>query len=187
MKGAHEFFLNSDSAEISWVHYTDKTLEQTPSVFYSLILFFCFSNLVRLSCANIWKLHRNSITAFLLSLPNESWFIDRVQPFMDSDASWWNFMPIFSSPPLSLLSRPGSVSLQCDAEGRCACRAGVTGEKCDKCGAGFHSLGPAGCRWAMRIKTDAPDTAYIKNCPLNSHKWAKEGEDVFSKTGLKMK
>uniref|UniRef100_H3D7F3 Laminin, gamma 3 n=1 Tax=Tetraodon nigroviridis TaxID=99883 RepID=H3D7F3_TETNG len=40
----------------------------------------------------------------------------------------------------------GSVSLQCDAEGRCPCRAGVTGEKCDKCGPGFHSLGPAGCR-----------------------------------------
>ncbi|XP_029692909.1 laminin subunit gamma-3 isoform X1 [Takifugu rubripes] len=40
----------------------------------------------------------------------------------------------------------GSVSLQCDAEGKCACRTGVTGEKCDKCAAGFHSLGPAGCR-----------------------------------------
>ncbi|XP_029921853.1 laminin subunit gamma-3 isoform X2 [Myripristis murdjan] len=40
----------------------------------------------------------------------------------------------------------GSVSLQCDAEGRCACLAGVTGEKCDTCQAGFHSLGPGGCR-----------------------------------------
>uniref|UniRef100_A0A665WYV5 Laminin, gamma 3 n=1 Tax=Echeneis naucrates TaxID=173247 RepID=A0A665WYV5_ECHNA len=40
----------------------------------------------------------------------------------------------------------GSVSLQCDVEGRCACRAGVTGEKCDTCRAGFHSLGPGGCR-----------------------------------------
>uniref|UniRef100_A0A8D3AEZ2 Laminin, gamma 3 n=1 Tax=Scophthalmus maximus TaxID=52904 RepID=A0A8D3AEZ2_SCOMX len=40
----------------------------------------------------------------------------------------------------------GSVSLQCDAEGRCACRVGVTGEKCDTCRAGFHSLGPGGCR-----------------------------------------
>ncbi|XP_028456794.1 laminin subunit gamma-1 [Perca flavescens] len=39
----------------------------------------------------------------------------------------------------------GSVSLQCDVEGRCACRVGVTGEKCDTCGAGFHSLGPGGC------------------------------------------
>uniref|UniRef100_A0A672HJQ3 Laminin, gamma 3 n=1 Tax=Salarias fasciatus TaxID=181472 RepID=A0A672HJQ3_SALFA len=40
----------------------------------------------------------------------------------------------------------GSVSLQCDAEGRCVCRDGVTGEKCDTCRAGFHSLGPGGCR-----------------------------------------
>nr|XP_015798708.2 laminin subunit gamma-3 [Nothobranchius furzeri] len=40
----------------------------------------------------------------------------------------------------------GSVSLQCDVEGRCLCRVGVTGEKCDTCQAGFHSLGPGGCR-----------------------------------------
>ncbi|CAJ1070265.1 laminin subunit gamma-3 isoform X1 [Xyrichtys novacula] len=40
----------------------------------------------------------------------------------------------------------GSVSLQCDVEGRCACRVGVTGEKCDTCQAGFHSLGLGGCR-----------------------------------------
>ncbi|XP_035996258.1 laminin subunit gamma-3 [Fundulus heteroclitus] len=40
----------------------------------------------------------------------------------------------------------GSMSLQCDAEGRCPCRVGVTGEKCDTCQAGFHSLGPGGCR-----------------------------------------
>ncbi|XP_042251436.1 laminin subunit gamma-3 [Thunnus maccoyii] len=40
----------------------------------------------------------------------------------------------------------GSVSLQCDEEGRCACRASVTGEKCDTCRTGFHSLGPGGCR-----------------------------------------
>ncbi|KAL6096645.1 lamc3 [Pungitius sinensis] len=40
----------------------------------------------------------------------------------------------------------GSVSLQCDGEGRCACSAGVTGEKCDACRAGFHSLGHGGCR-----------------------------------------
>ncbi|MED6235877.1 hypothetical protein ATANTOWER_001470, partial [Ataeniobius toweri] len=39
-----------------------------------------------------------------------------------------------------------SVSLQCDEEGRCQCRVGVTGKKCDTCQAGFHSLGPGGCR-----------------------------------------
>ncbi|KAF3849317.1 hypothetical protein F7725_015814, partial [Dissostichus mawsoni] len=40
----------------------------------------------------------------------------------------------------------GSLSLQCDVEGRCACKNGVTGAKCDTCRAGFHSLGPGGCR-----------------------------------------
>ncbi|XP_077442006.1 laminin subunit gamma-3 isoform X1 [Vanacampus margaritifer] len=41
----------------------------------------------------------------------------------------------------------GSASLQCDSEGRCACGGpGVTGDKCDTCRPGFHSLGPGGCR-----------------------------------------
>lgn len=43
-------------------------------------------------------------------------------------------------------SPAGSVSLQCDAEGRCVCRPGVTGERCDICRPGYHSLGPGGCR-----------------------------------------
>ncbi|XP_066515117.1 laminin subunit gamma-3 [Hoplias malabaricus] len=40
----------------------------------------------------------------------------------------------------------GSVSLQCDVDGACVCRASVMGLKCDVCKAGFHSLGPGGCR-----------------------------------------
>ncbi|KAJ7988354.1 hypothetical protein DPEC_G00322690 [Dallia pectoralis] len=40
----------------------------------------------------------------------------------------------------------GSVTLQCDAGGRCVCRDGVTGDQCDTCQPGFHSLGPSGCR-----------------------------------------
>ncbi|XP_072530162.1 laminin subunit gamma-3 isoform X2 [Salminus brasiliensis] len=40
----------------------------------------------------------------------------------------------------------GSVSLQCDEEGECACRPSVMGLKCDVCKAGFHSLSPGGCR-----------------------------------------
>ncbi|KAI4893038.1 hypothetical protein NFI96_020157, partial [Prochilodus magdalenae] len=40
----------------------------------------------------------------------------------------------------------GSESLQCDDEGVCACRPSVMGVKCDVCKAGFHSLGPGGCR-----------------------------------------
>uniref|UniRef100_A0A667ZDJ5 Laminin subunit gamma-1 n=1 Tax=Myripristis murdjan TaxID=586833 RepID=A0A667ZDJ5_9TELE len=40
----------------------------------------------------------------------------------------------------------GSVSPQCDNRGVCACKTGVTGEKCDRCQPGFHSLTEAGCR-----------------------------------------
>ncbi|XP_053739856.1 laminin subunit gamma-1 [Synchiropus splendidus] len=40
----------------------------------------------------------------------------------------------------------GSQSPQCDNRGVCACKPGVTGEKCDRCQPGFHSLTEAGCR-----------------------------------------
>ncbi|KAM4556041.1 laminin subunit gamma-1 [Fundulus diaphanus] len=40
----------------------------------------------------------------------------------------------------------GSESLQCNNRGTCACKPGVTGEKCDRCQPGFHSLTEAGCR-----------------------------------------
>ncbi|XP_075996096.1 laminin subunit gamma-1 [Genypterus blacodes] len=40
----------------------------------------------------------------------------------------------------------GSVSPQCDSRGVCACKPGVTGEKCDRCQPGHHSLTEAGCR-----------------------------------------
>uniref|UniRef100_A0A8C5QNT2 Laminin subunit gamma 1 n=1 Tax=Leptobrachium leishanense TaxID=445787 RepID=A0A8C5QNT2_9ANUR len=40
----------------------------------------------------------------------------------------------------------GSLSTQCDNSGRCSCKPGVMGEKCDRCQPGFHSLTEAGCR-----------------------------------------
>ncbi|XP_037538375.1 laminin subunit gamma-1 [Nematolebias whitei] len=40
----------------------------------------------------------------------------------------------------------GSDSPQCDSRGVCACKPGVTGEKCDRCQPGYHSLTEAGCR-----------------------------------------
>ncbi|KAG7252210.1 hypothetical protein CRUP_038864, partial [Coryphaenoides rupestris] len=39
----------------------------------------------------------------------------------------------------------GSEGLQCGEDGGCVCRSTVTGDKCDTCQAGFHSLGPGGC------------------------------------------
>uniref|UniRef100_A0A8C3PCE1 Laminin subunit gamma-3 n=1 Tax=Chrysemys picta bellii TaxID=8478 RepID=A0A8C3PCE1_CHRPI len=40
----------------------------------------------------------------------------------------------------------GSLRLQCDDSGTCDCKASVTGWKCERCRAGFHSLSEGGCR-----------------------------------------
>ncbi|XP_062849994.1 laminin subunit gamma-1 [Trichomycterus rosablanca] len=39
----------------------------------------------------------------------------------------------------------GSLSTQCDNTGRCSCKPGVMGDKCDRCQPGYHSLTEAGC------------------------------------------
>nr|CAG4638917.1 EOG090X005Q [Daphnia magna] len=40
----------------------------------------------------------------------------------------------------------GSRSLQCNREGKCSCKPGVTGDKCDRCEENFYDFGPQGCR-----------------------------------------
>uniref|UniRef100_A0A8B9QEZ6 Laminin subunit gamma 2 n=1 Tax=Apteryx owenii TaxID=8824 RepID=A0A8B9QEZ6_APTOW len=40
----------------------------------------------------------------------------------------------------------GALSPRCDSDGRCSCKPGVMGKKCDQCQPGFHSLSEAGCR-----------------------------------------
>ncbi|KAL9845924.1 laminin subunit gamma-2 [Geothlypis trichas] len=40
----------------------------------------------------------------------------------------------------------GSLGPQCDSNGRCSCKPGVMGDKCDQCQPGFESLSEAGCR-----------------------------------------
>uniref|UniRef100_A0A452J151 Uncharacterized protein n=1 Tax=Gopherus agassizii TaxID=38772 RepID=A0A452J151_9SAUR len=40
----------------------------------------------------------------------------------------------------------GSLGLQCDNYGRCSCKPGVMGDKCDRCQWGFHSFSEAGCQ-----------------------------------------
>ncbi|XP_033223143.1 laminin subunit gamma-1 isoform X2 [Belonocnema kinseyi] len=39
----------------------------------------------------------------------------------------------------------GSRSLQCNSEGKCQCKPGVTGDKCDRCSANFYNFGSYGC------------------------------------------
>ncbi len=43
-------------------------------------------------------------------------------------------------------SSTGSLSTQCDNTGRCSCKLGVMGDKCDRCQPGHHTLTAAGCR-----------------------------------------
>jgi hypothetical protein len=40
----------------------------------------------------------------------------------------------------------GSETLQCDAAGRCQCKPGVAGDKCDRCENNYYDFGEAGCR-----------------------------------------
>ncbi|XP_060809520.1 laminin subunit gamma-1 [Amyelois transitella] len=40
----------------------------------------------------------------------------------------------------------GSRSLQCNAEGRCPCKPGVTGDKCDVCAANHYDFTAQGCK-----------------------------------------
>lgn len=41
----------------------------------------------------------------------------------------------------------GSLSAQCDIYGRCYCKPGVTGDKCDQCQPEFYNLSESGCRY----------------------------------------
>lgn len=40
----------------------------------------------------------------------------------------------------------GSRTQECDARGVCACKEGVTGDKCDRCLPNFYGLSPHGCK-----------------------------------------
>ncbi|XP_040911632.1 laminin subunit gamma-2 [Toxotes jaculatrix] len=47
----------------------------------------------------------------------------------------------------------GSVSATCDSRGRCSCKEGVTGEKCDRCPDG--PIGPNGCSQRRQPREDS--------------------------------
>lgn len=41
---------------------------------------------------------------------------------------------------------PGSRSLECNSEGKCDCKPGVTGEKCDRCALDYYDFSSTGCK-----------------------------------------
>ncbi|RNA00650.1 Laminin subunit gamma-1, partial [Brachionus plicatilis] len=43
----------------------------------------------------------------------------------------------------------GSVSLQCNPDGQCACKPGVVGDKCDRCAPNHYDLTQDGCKLCM--------------------------------------
>uniref|UniRef100_A0A8C8RNI8 Laminin subunit gamma 2 n=1 Tax=Pelusios castaneus TaxID=367368 RepID=A0A8C8RNI8_9SAUR len=47
----------------------------------------------------------------------------------------------------------GSLGMQCDNYGRCSCKPGVTGDKCDQCQPGFHSFSEAGCKAGGQVSS----------------------------------
>ncbi|XP_051161958.1 laminin subunit gamma-1 [Leptopilina boulardi] len=54
----------------------------------------------------------------------------------------------------------GSRSLQCNSEGKCQCKPGVTGDKCDRCMANFYNFGSYGC-----ASCECFDAGSFKNQP----------------------
>ena len=40
----------------------------------------------------------------------------------------------------------GALYRQCDDNGKCQCKRGVTGDKCDRCDVNFYDFGQSGCR-----------------------------------------
>jgi len=46
---------------------------------------------------------------------------------------------------MNYIFNTGSRSLQCNSEGKCQCKPGVTGDKCNRCAANFYNFGSQGC------------------------------------------
>lgn len=60
----------------------------------------------------------------------------------------------------------GSRSLQCNSEGKCQCKPGVTGDKCDRCEANHYNFGIHGCQPCNCDPRGSVDN--IPSCDSNS-------------------
>ncbi|NXD40462.1 LAMC2 protein, partial [Copsychus sechellarum] len=59
----------------------------------------------------------------------------------------------------------GSLSPQCDSDGRCSCKPGVMGDKCDRCHLGFESLSEAGCwRSEQSLQCECDPAGSVGDC-----------------------
>ncbi|KFQ25454.1 Laminin subunit gamma-2, partial [Mesitornis unicolor] len=68
----------------------------------------------------------------------------------------------------------GALSPQCDSNGRCSCKPGVMGQKCDQCQPGFESLSEAGCRRSWQSLQCECDPAGSTGGCLSGHCVCKE-------------
>lgn len=65
---------------------------------------------------------------------------------------------------------PGSTSATCDSRGRCTCKEGVTGEKCNRCPEG--PIGPNGClqRWGVTLFRSTDTIISYIHCLCNGYR-----------------
>jgi len=70
----------------------------------------------------------------------------RMQQLTDFLQVFFNILKCYTGFLSIFFFTTGSWSLQCNSEGKCQCRAGVAGDKCDRCADNHFDFGPTGCK-----------------------------------------